>query len=294
MLKIEQIVCPTDFSEFSERAYRYAWSLAQHYNAKLYLYHVVQPLTSAYPYYAFPESVNELHWHLRAHAEQQLKEFLLKYPHNGIQPECTVEQGIATESILGFARNRAVDLIVMGTHGRQGVDRMTMGSVTEKGLRKAHCPVLAVRKPSHDFVSPGDLQNPVNLRKILFCTDFSRYSERALQHALSLAMEYNAELTLLHVLEDFPTSKELQSVIEEELHRLDKSVPHETRDWFAIKSIVLVGKPYQEIIQLGLESQADLVVMGVRGRSALDIGLFGSTTHRVIQLGSCPVLAVHV
>ncbi len=55
-----------------------------------------------------------------------------------------------------------------------------------------------------------------------------------------------------------------------------------------------VGKPYQEIIQLGLETQMDLIVMGVRGRNALDLALFGSTTHRVIQLGSCPVLAVHI
>lgn len=75
--------------------------------------------------------------------------------------------------------------------------------------------------------------------------------------------------------------------------QLEKLASPDKRDWCTVKTIGL-GKPYQEIIQLALESQTDLVVMGVRGRNALDLALFGSTTHRVIQLGSCPILAVHI
>jgi nucleotide-binding universal stress UspA family protein len=180
----------------------------------------------------------------------------------------------------------------MGTHGRQGVGHLTMGSVTEKVLRKAQCPVLAVRRPIHDFVSPEQAGEPVRLRKILFCADFSPHSERALSYALSLAMEYNAELTLLHVLEHVPRSDDLQKEAERIQQQLWEPVPSDARNWSTIKSVVRIGKPYQEIIQLAMEAHIDLVIMGVRGRSALDLALFGSTTHRVLQLGSCPVLAV--
>jgi nucleotide-binding universal stress UspA family protein len=294
MLKINRILCPVDFSDFSAKAYEYAHSLAQHYGAKLFLEHVVQPLTSAYPYYAFPDSVNEIYWNLNADAEKRLKELAREHARNGIQPELLVHNGLITESILTFANTQAVDLIVMGTHGRQGLDRMTMGSVTEKVMRKSHCPVLAVRKPAHDFVKPGRNHDPVQLRKILFCTDFSEHSERALEYALSLAMEYNAELTLVHVLEDISPSADLQAETARVVRELEQPVPYDARNWCTIKTTVRIGKPYQEIIQIALEGKTDLVIMGVRGRNALDLALFGSTTHRVIQLGSCPVLAVHI
>lgn len=294
MLKIERILCPTDFSEFSDKAYDYAESLAQHYGSKLYLEHVVQPLPSAYPYYAFPDSVHEVFWHLRKHAERRLQNFIEAHARDGIQVEGVVQEAGIAESILGFAEKQTVDLIVMGTHGRRGADRLLLGSVTEKVLRKACCPVLAVRKPAHDFVAPESRQDPVRLRKILFCTDFSEHSDRALGYALSLALEYNAELTLLHVLEDFTGSTDLQEETAKVVRRLEKPIPYEARNWCTLRSVVRIGKPYQEIIQLALETQTDLVIVGVRGRNALDLALFGSTTHRVIQLGSCPVLAVRI
>jgi nucleotide-binding universal stress UspA family protein len=294
MLKIKTILCPLDFSEYSEKAYDYAQSLAQHYEARLLLEHVVQPLTSTYPYYAFPETVNEVLWDLEAHREKQLEEFVAKHLIDGANIERFVHKGIITECILAFAQKQNADLIVMGTHGRHGFDRLTMGSVTEKVLRKAQCPVLVVRKPSHDFVSPGDAAQPVNLRKVVFCTDFSENSSRAFTYALSLAMEYNAELTLLHVLENLPENEDLEAAVAATKGKLEEPVPADAQNWCKIQSSVRVGKPYEQIVQMALEAQADLVVLGVRGRSAMDLALFGSTTHRVIQLGSSPVLAVHI
>jgi len=293
MLRLQRILCPVDFSEYSVKAYEYAHSLARHYGAKLILEHVVQPLTSAYPYYAFPDSVNEIYGTLNEDAEKRLQDLVRNHTWNGIHPELAVQNGFIPETILSLAEKQAVDLIVMGTHGRQGLDRLTMGSVTEKVLRKARCPVLAVRKPAHDFVKPGLGQDPVHLRKIVLCTDFSDHAHRALSYALSLAMEYNAELTLVHVLEDIPDDADLQGATAEARRELEKPIPDDARNWCTIHSVVRIGKPYQEIIQLALESQADLLIMGVRGRNALDLALFGSTTHRVIQLGSCPVMVVH-
>jgi nucleotide-binding universal stress UspA family protein len=294
MLRIEKILCPVDFSEYSLKAYEYAQSLAQHYEAELLLQHVIQPLTSTYPSYAFPDALNEVFWNLETSADQKLSELVSAQPAGGIEIRRFVHKGMVPDCILAFARSQAVDLIVMGTHGRQGFDHLAMGSVTEKILRKAHCPVLVVRKPTHDFVNPGDPSEPVQLKKILFCTDFSEYSGRALTYALSLAMEYNAELTLLHVLEDVPPTDDLQESVGEATRRLDELAPQEAGDWCSVRTAVRIGKPYQQILQIAIESETDLVVMGVRGRNAVDLALFGSTAHRVIQLGTSPVLAVHI
>lgn len=294
MLKITRILCPTDFSEFSERAYDYGLSLARHYNAELCLLHVVRPVIVGYPEYAIPDSVSEFYGELREHAEEQLREFVKVRAENGVLARVIVEEGVVTESILDFARENSVDMIVMGTHGRRGVQRLTLGSVTERVLRKAGCPVLAVRRPAHDFVAPESKVEPVHVRKILLCSDFSECTERALQYALSLAAEYSSELSLLHVLEHVPPAEKHEAEEADVLRRLEESVPAEARGCCEIRMVVRAGKPYEEITKLAEQEQTDLIIMGVRGHNLLDLALFGSTTHRVLQLGPCPVLAIHV
>jgi universal stress protein A len=123
--------------------------------------------------------------------------------------------------------------------------------------------------------------------------DFSDHAHRALKYALSIAREYHAELTLLHVLEDLPGSTDLQSATAKVTKQLKELVSPRARKPSLVKFLVRIGKPYQEIIEVASETQTDLAIMGVRGRSSLDSALFGSTTYRVIQLGPCPVLAVH-
>ena len=207
--------------------------------------------------------------------------------------ECIVQDGAVTDSILGLAEDKAVDLIVMGTHGLRGIDRLALGSVTEKVIRKATCPVLAVRKPAHEFATMAGVPELCEIQRILYCTDFSEHSEQAWDHAVSLAAEYHAELALLHVLEDISSSSDIEDATAKALERLDEQVPSWVRDNIVIRPEVRVGKAYQQIIQLACESQTDLVIMGVHGRNALDLAIFGSTTHRVLQSGPCPVLAVH-
>jgi nucleotide-binding universal stress UspA family protein len=205
-----------------------------------------------------------------------------------------VQQGETSDAILSFADAQKADMIVMGTHGRRGFDRLMLGSATERVIRKASCPVLVVRKPAHDFIGLGPKQDSVPLGRILFCTDFSEYSRRALEPAISLTEEYKAELTLLHVLEDIPSPSETVGARAKVMEQLDKLVPPERRRTVRMKTEVRIGKPYQQIIQLALETQTDMVIMAVHGRGALDLAVFGSTTYRVIQLGPCPVLAVQV
>jgi len=293
MLQIKRILCPTDFSDFSEGAYDYGLSLARHYNAELYLLHVVRPVIIGYPEYAVPDSVNEFYGELREHAEEQLREFVKVHTEGGVQAIVVVEEGVTTESILDFARETSIDMIVMGSHGRRGFQRLTLGSVTERVLRRAGCPVLAVRRPAHDFVAPGSKGDPVHLGKILLCSDFSECSDRALAYAISLATEYKSELSLLHVLEHLPSSEEREVENARVVHLMEERIPQGTRDCCKISTIVRAGKAYEEIVKLAGEENTDLIVVGVRGRNVLDLALFGSTTHRVLQLGPCPVLAIH-
>lgn len=154
--------------------------------------------------------------------------------------------------------------------------------------------MLAVRKPEHSFVTLGGGKDAVRLRKILYCTDFSDNSNRACDYAFSLAMEYGAEITLLHVLEDVPNSGDAQSAMAVVKKRLSAIIPKEAAGLCTSPVKVRIGRPYQEIVQLAVEDQTDLIVLGVQGRSIVDLALFGSKTYRVIQLGPCPVLAARI
>ena len=205
MLRIERILCPVDFSEPSARAYDSAQSLARHYQAKLFLQHVVDFKLPSYAYYADAVYITELFQTIRDSARKQLQDFAKSHTRSGVQPECFVHEGAVTDSILSFAAAQKVDLIVMGTHGLKGVDRAALGSVAEKVLRKARCPVLVSRKPGHAVVAPDGAQDSIQLHRVIFCTDFSDPARRALEYALSVAAEYDAEITLLHVLEDVQT-----------------------------------------------------------------------------------------
>jgi nucleotide-binding universal stress UspA family protein len=293
-LKLDRILCPLDLSEFSATAFDYAQSLARHYHGKLFVQHVVQPVLSAYPTYLNLEVVGQVFSGLRGHAEEQLKELVRKQTRWGIPIEAIVQEGDVTETILALAGAREVDLIVMGTHGRRGLDHLLLGSITEKVLRKARCPVLAVRQPAHGFITVENQEDPVHLRKILLGVDFSTYSEPALRYALSLGQEYAAELTLLHVMEDFPVSADFRASTAEVEGQFQSLLPAPAQDECAIKTRVRSGRPYQEIVRYASEEGTDLVILGVRGRNAVDLAIFGSTTHRVIQRGPCPVLAVHI
>jgi len=299
MLEIKLILCPIDFSAFSVRAYQHALSLAEHYQAKLVAQHVVE--LWRHPSASFAASAGlyeEFEQALRESGSKQLQEFVKNRTHDEIQPELVVQAGIAADSILSFAQAHKTDVIVMGTHGRRGFDRLMLGSVTDRVMRRAPCPVLAISKPPHDFLAAdtatGKERGQVHhLSRILFCADFSENSEQALKYAISATAEYDAELTLLHVLEGVPSPAKAEEAMAAAGERLDKLIPPEGRTALKIKTAVRIGKPYWQIIQLAMEAQIDLVTMGVRGRGELDLAVFGSTTYRVMQLGSCPVLAVH-
>src|SRR5271156_2052115 len=156
MLEIKLILCPIDFSEFSVRAYRHALSLAEHYRAKLVALHTVEvwrhPSAS---FAATADLYDEYCQTLCGSGKERLEEFVKNYTSNEVQPELVVDEGTAADSILSFAQDQKSDLIVMGTHGLRGFDRLTLGTVTDRVMRRAPCPVLAVREPPHDPAAVG-------------------------------------------------------------------------------------------------------------------------------------------
>jgi nucleotide-binding universal stress UspA family protein len=295
MLEIKLILCPIDFSEFSARAYRHALSVAQHYRAKLVAQHVVE--LSRYPYADYGACEGDyaaFAQALRKGGEDQLREFMKNHTHDEVRPEFAVHQGAAPDCILTFAQEKKADLIVMGTHGRRGYDRLVLGSVTNRVMRTTPCPVLAICNLSQDSAETVEQNHDHHLNRILFCTDFSENSEQALNYAISATEEYGAELTLLHVVEESQNQAKLEEAVAKAAEQLGTLIPRERSKALKLKTAVRVGKPYQQIIQYALEAHVDMVAMAVHGRGALDLAVFGSTTYRVLQLGPCPVLAVHV
>ena len=184
MLHIKLILCPVDFSEFSVTAYRYALSVAEHYQAKVVVQHIVE--LWRYPSLGFAASAALYDEFCQAVAEngaKQPQEFVKNYTHDRVPLELFVHQGMAPDSILSFAQAQKADAIVMGTHGQRGYDRLMLGSVTERVMRGASCPVLAVRNAPREFMAADkDGRHVHRLRQILFCTDFSENSERALNY----------------------------------------------------------------------------------------------------------------
>jgi nucleotide-binding universal stress UspA family protein len=186
------------------------------------------------------------------------------------------------------------DLIVMGTHGLGGFDRWVLGSVTEKILRKAQVPILVV--PPHAAAAPST--TAPGFKRILCAVDFSAGSNEALAYAVSLAEETDGKLTLLHVIDDAPMYQEPISTSDvlaakrSCVERLEQLVPDDARIYCDSSVHVTVGEPKREILKTAEERAAELIVVGVHGRNAIDRLVFGSTTSAVIRTAICPVLAV--
>jgi len=292
-MELRSILCAVDFSEFSGAAYQYALSLAEYYQARLLCLHIVELWRYPYADYAAQDvDYAKFCQALSEGGEVQLQEFVKKYPGRGITPELVVRVGNAADCTLWFTQKENIEVIVMGTHGRRGFDRLVLGSTADRVIRKAACPVLVVSSPSHKHLTTGP-DGRHRLTRILYCTDFSHNSERARSYALSLAAEYKSELMLLHVAEDAPDQARSKAIIAQCTKQLATLVSEDERKNLKVKEVVRFGKAYEEIVRHATETQTSLIIMTARGGDAVDRAVFGSTTYRVIQLGPCPVLAIH-
>ncbi|MEZ6129119.1 MAG: universal stress protein [Planctomycetaceae bacterium] len=152
MIEIKRILVPTDFSEPGRNALSYAVAFADQFGAAVELLHVVEPLpTGTLLSYT---SIDDLRHSMLKEAEQQLEGLHSAWADYAFPVHRSVVEGFAFVEILKHAKESNADLIVMGTHGRGAVAHMLLGSVAEKIVRKAPCPVLTVRHPEHEFVHP--------------------------------------------------------------------------------------------------------------------------------------------
>jgi nucleotide-binding universal stress UspA family protein len=297
MIEIKRILCPIDFSDFSQRAVDHALAIARWYESTVTLLHVraLVPIAPAAPEMLPPMA-------LTAEERDGLLATLARYlPQDpGVTIERDVVEGHAATEILERAKNPPSDLVILGTHGRTGFERLLLGSVTERVLRKAPCPVLSVPRQA-ETTTPAPL-----FKRILCAVDFSDCSMRALDYAVSMAQEADACLTILHVFDLegamsehwrdrlTPPSlrKELDTLESERRDRLTRAIPANVNSYCDVETVMGSGTPYKEILRVAMEKQSELVVMGVHGRNAADLLFFGSTTNHVVRQAPCPVLTI--
>jgi nucleotide-binding universal stress UspA family protein len=215
---------------------------------------------------------------------------------SGLSPELVADEGRPHEAIVKCATGLPADIIVIGTHGRTGVSRLLLGSVTEKVLRTAPCPVLTVPPAApltHAEVAFDNILCPV---------DFSPSSLAALRFSLKLAQE-RTRVTVLHAVEyldpeepcehvDFDLRRYRELLVEQARGRLHAAVLAEAPTAGRIEEVVAINRAYREILRHAGESHTDLIVMGAQGHGGLELMLYGSNTQNVVRAATCPVLTI--
>lgn len=146
-MEVKRILFPTDFSEGSAHAVPYVADLTKHYGAKVYVVHVVYDIVRSTGWYVPHISLDELYKDIEANAMKELEKSCMEELRGYKEMECRVLKGIPHEEILKFAEDNNIDMIVMGTHSRKGLDRVIFGSTAERVVRNAHCSVLTVGAP---------------------------------------------------------------------------------------------------------------------------------------------------
>lgn len=301
MIHIRHIVCCVDFSDFSQRALDHAVAVATWYEARLtvmYAYHVPlatlasTPFLSPAPMDAVTLSPADLDV-----LQRQLEALLPHGAATRLGIECRIVEGDVVGEILAAART--ADLLVVGTHGRSGFERLVLGSVAERLLRQARCPLLIVPRASPD--AAGTM--PRLFHHIVAAVDFSPASAQAAAFAISLAEEADAHLTLVHAL-DLPPAVETWIVeseagsarLQQWRHaasgRLDDLVPADARTYCHVEERVEAGPAARVILDVAAQRDAGLIVIGAHGGGPLEQMLIGSTAQRVVRHAACPVLIV--
>jgi nucleotide-binding universal stress UspA family protein len=298
MVTIGRILCPVDFSDFSRLALDYAVALARWYGSRLtvlHVHHALVPAAAQLAPFAPVEPIVVAASDLE-HIRRRLAAYVPAEAQARLPLEATAVEGDPAREILAEAVS--ADMIVMGTHGRSGFERLVLGSVTEKVLRRATCSVVTIPV----CAPPAAETVPVLFRRIVAAVDFSDVSMYALRHAASLAVEVDAHLTVMHVIEaperlalwidrDDATSR-VREWTKAAQRRLRSAVSDELREYAQVVQRVETGCAYREILRVADDQQADLIVIGAHGHGVVDTMFVGSTAQHVVRTAVCPVLTV--
>jgi len=296
-VEVKNIICTTDFSDVSNHAVPFGIALAKKMGAKLHLCHVIDLSSVAMYGEGFSEPL-EQERRIMNYADEHLRRLIGDQP---VDWELVTAVGHTADEIAHIAEEKNADLVVSATHGRSGLKRRVLGSVTERLMRTLPCPLFVVRSLEQDV--PAPINEEIGFQRSIVGCDFSPDSGLAFQYGLSLAQEFQSEVHLAHVIEPAVYKDLLKPAIEEKegyqkelrkklREKLTAKVPEEVYNWCTPKTILLAGQPHEELTKYAVVNEVDLIVLGVRGHSLMETMLVGSTTDRVFREASCPVLSV--
>ncbi len=289
---IRKVLFPTDFSRAANTALPHALKIAQKYEADINILHVATPYSddpSAPEYQQLDEG------NFRGYIEKSLGEISQATEASQKVTTEVVREVAPARGILDFIEEKGIDLTVMGTHGHSALAQFFVGSVAERVVRHASCPVLTVAQDRKEYRNNPDYQ------EILVAFDFSEHSKKAARKARAMAARYSAHLQVLYVVEQevHPAfylkwresmARELPQIAEEAKESLRSTLGEEGLRDLDVHVEIGDGKAHAEISKFARANQVDLIVMGTHGLSGLDRMLLGSTTERLVRTASCPVL----
>jgi nucleotide-binding universal stress UspA family protein len=287
-IKLRNILYLTDFSEPSEAALPNTITLARGYGAKVHALHILLPVPYSYATPGLATAAHEAEEE-NAQAEMQKVESQLA----GLEYESVVERGTSVwPGVEQAIEEGNIDLVVVGTHGRTGMDKLLLGSVAEEIFRRSRVPVLTIGPHSRSNVHSG-----ARFRRVLFATDLTPESLAGAPYALSLAQENQARLLSLLVIRkpERATTDENRFVelsVAEAMHRLYEIVPSDAKLEFPPEVAVDFGEPAERIVETAKQRAADLIVLGVRKTSQIGVAIHleRATAHKVVAHAPCPVL----
>jgi nucleotide-binding universal stress UspA family protein len=287
MLSIRRILWPTDFSMGAGRAFPHAAAMAAWHEAELHVLNAKEEETEAGA--SFPVSQETLTDLLTAEGDPP--------QHVDLDALTLVqeqqEHASPAQSIVTYAENHDVDLVVAGTPGRRGLQRLLIGSVAEEVLRTAPCPVLTVRDKQ-------DVAPAWSVRNVLVPIDFSDAALDALRHAKELALTYGAQITLLHAVEEvvYPSAYGVEPANlpgPQVIDRVEQNLAELVRTEVGYEHVVIeakVGYAPSIILDYAGANEVDLVVIATHGRTGLERMLLGSVAERIVRRSSAPVFVV--
>ena len=279
----DDILVPTDGSDCAQAAVGYAEDLATRYEARVHTLCVAdsRTLENAPQYDQVKQERAEL-------AERTCNDLSV----SGIPVEKAVRTDVPHRAILQYATEQDIDLVVMGTHGRTGVERYLLGSVTEKVVRLSDVPVLTVKAEDD-----GDASHPYT--DILVPTDGSEGAKAAIGPAVDVASTYDARLHALSVIDTMAMGVDVRSgtfleALEESARSAVDTVEEQAShaSVSAVDTAIEHGEPYRGVRSYVEEHDVDLVVMGTRGSSGIERYLLGSVTEKTVRTSPVPVMTV--
>jgi nucleotide-binding universal stress UspA family protein len=293
---VQQILVATDLSKASDAALHFALDLSRTCHAKCYIFHSV----CAMGYTLSGAEVSRLAEEVANRDLRELEADLTRAGDlAGVPHEFIVRQGPIRPEIEALVRERHIDLVVLGTHGRTGMGRLVLGSIAEQIFRAVPCPVLTVGPEAR-------CEHPPRLRRILFPTDLSEASHIAFAKAVEFANQNDAQLVVLHSVTPFPVADpgaawyvgddlraRCQTPRASVLQRLEKMVAGAPKLVHRPEYVVEFQYPAEAICIAADAYHADLIVMGVKHASAFRAGhMPWATAHEVVCRATCPVLTV--